>query len=408
MECWNSGIRGNWFAKGCHRFLNSIDKMNIAIKPLLRYFRTHYSIIPTFSPSRRGLWAGGQHSLRDARPCGLEANWDEAPGSCLQILDDSMSPPKSTPMIKQYLSIKDQYPDAILFYRMGDFYEMFFEDAHLASRALEITLTSRNKNDESPVPMCGVPHRAARSYIARLINKGYKVAVCDQIEDPAQAKGLVKRDVVRVITPGMIIEDELLDERSNNYVLAVKSKDGAIGIAFLDISTGTFRIAESKDPEAIIEEIRRISPREILLAESSKNDPELLPVTDVFTEISKSYLNDRAFEFKRSYERLTDQFKTVSLEGFGCENWKAGVCAAGAVVFYVRETQKQKLAHLTRIEAHRLDKYLMVDELSWQNLELSRNIRSGSRRATLIGCYRSYRHCHGSTPAGPMDALSPD
>ena len=296
-----------------------------------------------------------------------------------------MSPPKSTPMIKQYLSIKDQYPDTILFYRMGDFYEMFFEDAHLASRALEITLTSRNKNDESPVPMCGVPHRAARSYIARLINKGYKVAVCDQIEDPAQAKGLVKRDVVRVITPGMIIEDELLDERAHNYVLAVKRLDGAVGIAFLDISTGTFRVAESNDPAAIVEEIRRISPREILLAESSKNDPGLLPVTDVFTEISKSYLNDRAFEFKKSYERLTDQFQTVSLEGFGCENWKAGVCAAGAVVFYVRETQKQKLEHLTRIETHSLDKYLMVDELSWQNLELSRNIRSGSRRGTLIG-----------------------
>ena len=319
------------------------------------------------------------------QPNGLEANRDDAPGLCLQILDDSMSPPKSTPMIKQYLSIKDQYPDAILFYRMGDFYEMFFEDAHLASRALEITLTSRNKNDESPVPMCGVPHRAARSYIARLINKGYKVAVCDQVEDPAQAKGLVKRDVVRVITPGMIIEDELLDERSNNYVLSIKGKDGAIGIAFLDISTGTFRIAESKDPKAIIEEIQRISPREILLAESSKIDPELLPVTDVFSEISKSYLNDRAFEFKRSYERLTDQFKTLTLEGFGCENYKAGVCAAGAVVFYVRETQKQKLEHLTRIETHRLDNYLMVDELSWQNLELSRNIRSGSRRATLIG-----------------------
>lgn len=296
-----------------------------------------------------------------------------------------MSLPKSTPMVKQYLSIKDQYPDAILFYRMGDFYEMFFEDAHIASRALEITLTSRNKKDESPVPMCGVPHRAARSYIARLINKGYKVAVCDQIEDPATAKGLVKRDVVRVITPGMIIEDELLDKRSNNYVLSVKSKDGAIGIAFLDISTGTFRITESKDREAIMEEIQRISPREILLPESSKNDPEFLPITDILTEISISYLADRAFEFKSSYERLTDQFKTVTLEGFGCENWRAGICAAGAVVFYVGETQKQKLEHLSRIEIHRLDKYLMVDGLSWQNLELSRNIRSGSRRATLMG-----------------------
>jgi len=288
-------------------------------------------------------------------------------------------------MIKQYLAIKEQYPDTILFYRMGDFYEMFFEDAHIASRALEITLTSRNKNDESPVPMCGVPHRAAGSYIARLINKGYKVAVCDQIEDPAKAKGLVKRDVVRVVTPGMLIEDELLNERTNNYVLSVTSKNGKIGIAFLDISTGTFKVAESDDTRAVVEEIQRISPREVLLPESSKNDPGFNPIKEVLTEIAKSYLNDRAFEFKRSYERLTDQFKTVTLEGFGCENQKTGICAAGAVVFYVRETQKQKLAHLTRIEIHRFDRYLMIDELSWQNLELSRNIRSGSLRGTLIG-----------------------
>ncbi len=295
-----------------------------------------------------------------------------------------MSPPKSTPMIKQYLSIKEQYPDAILFYRMGDFYEMFFEDAQIASRALEITLTSRNKNAESPVPMCGVPHRAARGYIARLIDKGYKVAVCDQIEDPAKSDGLVKRDVVRVITPGMIIEDELLDERSNNYVLAIKCRDELTGLAFLDISTGAFRITESKDADVIIEEIQRISPSEILLPESSKADPDFLPIASILTETSLSYLDDREFEFKRSYERLTDQFKTISLEGFGCENWKAGICAAGAVVFYIRETQKQKLEHLTRLETHRLDTYLMVDELTWQNLELSSNIRTGSRRATLL------------------------
>ena len=287
-------------------------------------------------------------------------------------------------MINQYLSIKEQYPDAILFYRMGDFYEMFFEDAQIASRALEITLTSRNKNAESPVPMCGVPHHAARSYIARLIGKGYKVAVCDQIEDPAKADGLVKRDVVRVITPGMIIENELLDERSNNYVLAIKCRDELTGLAFLDISTGAFRITESKDTDVIIEEIQRISPSEILLPESSKADPDFLPIASILTETSLSYLDDREFEFKRSYERLTDQFKTISLEGFGCENWKAGICAAGAVVFYIRETQKQKLEHLTRLETHRLDTYLMVDELTWQNLELSSNIRTGSRRATLL------------------------
>ena len=296
-----------------------------------------------------------------------------------------MSPPKSTPMIKQYLSIKEQYPDTILFYRMGDFYEMFFEDAQLASRVLEITLTSRNKNEESPVPMCGVPHRAAQSYIARLIDNGYKVAVCDQIEDAAQAKGLVKRDVVRVITPGMVIENELLDARANNYVLAVSCKGDFYGIAYLDISTGDFRVTESKDSASIVDEIQRISPSEVLLSESAKKEPLYLPVMGVLAEVATSYLDTRAFEFRRSYERLTDQFKTLTLEGFGCETLQAGICAAGAVIYYVSETQKQKLAHLSRVETYGLDQYLLIDELSRQNLELTKNIRTGSRRATLLG-----------------------
>ena len=154
---------------------------------------------------------------------------------------------KKTPMIKQYLSIKEKYEDTILFYRMGDFYEMFFEDAEVASKALEITLTSRNKKDEFPIPMCGVPHKAARGYIARLIDQGYKVAICDQVEDPALAKGLVKREVVRVITPGMILDNELLDEKSDNYVLAMARNDDTAGLSYLDISTGVFRVTESHD-----------------------------------------------------------------------------------------------------------------------------------------------------------------
>jgi DNA mismatch repair protein MutS len=288
-------------------------------------------------------------------------------------------------MIQQYLSIKEQYPDTILFYRMGDFYEMFFEDAELASRVLEITLTSRNKNEASPVPMCGVPHRAAQSYIARLIDNGYKVAVCDQIEDAAQAKGLVKRDVVRVITPGMVIENELLDARTNNYVLAVSCKGDFHGIAYLDISTGDFRVTESKDSASIVEEIRRISPSEVLLSESAKEEALYLPVMGILEEVATSYLDNRAFEYRRSYERLTDQFKTLTLEGFGCETLQAGICAAGAVIYYVSETQKQKLAHLSRVETYWLEKYLLIDELSRQNLELTKNIRTGSRRATLLG-----------------------
>ena len=167
---------------------------------------------------------------------------------------------KKTPMIKQYLSIKEKYADTILFYRMGDFYEMFFEDAEVASKALEITLTSRNKKDENPIPMCGVPYKAAQGYIARLIGQGYKVAICDQVEDPALAKGLVKREVVRVITPGMILDNELLDEKSDNYVLALARNDDTAGLSYLDISTGVFRVTESSDMNSIVDEALRISP----------------------------------------------------------------------------------------------------------------------------------------------------
>jgi DNA mismatch repair protein MutS len=296
-----------------------------------------------------------------------------------------MSPPKLTPMIKQYLSVKEAYPDAILFYRMGDFFEMFFEDAQIASRILEITLTSRNKKDEFPVPMCGVPQRAVSGYIARLINHGYKVAICDQIEDPSTAKGLVKRDVVRVITPGMIIDDEFLDKRSHNFVLAVARDADFTGLSYLDISTGVFRITESNNLAAVIDEALRVAPSEVLLPESAKNDPQFESIRGVLKEKAITYLNDPAFNYQASYERLTDQFKTITLEGFGCEELIAGVKAAGALVLYVHETQKQKIKHFTRIETYSLENYLLVDELSCRNLELESNIRSGTRHGTLIG-----------------------
>jgi DNA mismatch repair protein MutS len=288
-------------------------------------------------------------------------------------------------MLKQYLSIKEEYPDTILFYRMGDFYEMFFEDAQVASRVLEITLTSRNKKDESPVPMCGVPHRAVSGYISRMIDHGYKVAVCDQVEDPATAKGLVKRDVVRVITPGMILDEAFLDRRSNNFVLAIARHADLFGLSYLDISTGVFRLAESGDLDAVIDESLRVSPSEVLLPESARTDPQMRIILEALNERSATYLADNAFEHKRCYSRLTEQFQTISLEGFGCEDMPAGVRAAGALVFYVRETQKQKIELLTRLETYALGQYLLVDDLSCRNLELEKNIRSGTRRGTLIG-----------------------
>jgi DNA mismatch repair protein MutS len=292
---------------------------------------------------------------------------------------------KKTPMIKQYLSIKEKYSDTILFYRMGDFYEMFFEDAEIASKALEITLTSRNKKDEFPVPMCGVPFKAARGYISRLIDQGYKVAICDQVEDPALAKGLVKREVVRVITPGMILDNELLDEKSDNYVLALARNDDTAGLSYLDISTGAFRVTESGDMDSIVDEALRISPSEVLLPESSKSDRFFSPVLNAMAERSITFISDTEFKFGSGRERLVDQFKTLSLEGFGCEHLKAGVRAAGALLFYIRETQKQKIEHLSRIESYSLSNYLIVDDISFRNLEISKNILTGSRQGTLLG-----------------------
>jgi len=295
-----------------------------------------------------------------------------------------MSNAKTTPMLQQYLAIKEKYQDAILFYRMGDFYEMFFEDAQTASKVLEITLTSRNKNDAVPVPMCGVPYRAAQAYMARLIENGYKVAICDQVEDPAQAKGLVKREVVRVVTPGMIVENELLEAKSNNFLLSLSVEREFIGLAYLDISTGTFRVAETTNQTKVIEEIGRILPREILLPADSRDLALVDRVQKVVASRAVNWLTDGAFDVQRGKQRLIDQFQTLTLEGFGCQHMKAGLGAAGALLHYVKETQKQTVSHLHGIESYSLEDHLIVDYLSRQNLELERNIRSGSKQGTLL------------------------
>ena len=295
-----------------------------------------------------------------------------------------MKSTKMTPMIKQYLSIKEAYPEAILFYRMGDFYEMFFDDAELASKILEITLTSRNKNDDVPVPMCGVPFRAAKGYIAKLVENGLKVAVCDQLEDPATAKGLVKRDVVRVITPGMIVEDEFLDQKTNNYILSLCFKNSVYGIAYIDISTGSFRVAESSEKEKIIEEIFRISPSEILLPKAMEDGPQFASILNAFSQKAISFQEDQLFSHAGSREMLLGHFKVFSLEGFGCETLNVAVSAAGGLLTYVNETQKQKLSHLTHIETYSLDQFLLIDDNSCKNLELLSNLRTGNRQGTLI------------------------
>jgi len=298
-------------------------------------------------------------------------------------------------MITQYLSIKGEYPDAILLYRMGDFYEMFFEDAEVASRALEITLTSRNKNDNKPIPMCGVPVRAVQGYIARLIEKGFKVALCDQVEDPAQAKGIVKREVVRVLTPGMILENDLLDRTSNNYVLAMAIHEQKVGLAYLDISTGTFRLTETEDRSIALDEALRVDPREILVPAFFETDAQWQELTAPFVERSLTHLDDNVFSYARAREHLMDLFHTLSLEGFGCEEMKAGIRAAGALVHYLKETQKQTVDHFAGIETYHLSGYMWVDDRSCRNLELAANLQSGSRQGTLLNVLDQTRTAMG-------------
>ncbi len=306
-----------------------------------------------------------------------------------------MGIPRPTPVMQQYLAVKREHPEAILFFRMGDFYEMFYEDAEIASRELEIALTSRNKNEESPVPMCGVPCRSASGYIARLIERGYKVALCDQMEEASAAKGLVRREVVRVITPGMILEEEFLDARAPNFLAAVVHTSGLWGLARLDLSTGEFRATESERLEAIADEARRIAPREILLPDSAKTDPRCGWVRKALPEAAFSHFEDRAFELSRARDYLTSHFGTLNLEGFGCAHQRAAVAAAGALLRYVTESQRQKTAHVTRLEPYALEDALILDEQSRRNLELVQSMRGGGRRGSLLAVID-----HTCTPMG--------
>ncbi len=296
-----------------------------------------------------------------------------------------MASPKKTPMLEQYLSIKKDHEDAILFFRMGDFFEMFFEDAKTAADVLDITLTSRHKADDIPIPMCGVPVRAAPGHISKLVDHGLKVAVCDQVEDASKSKGIVKREVTRIVTPGMVFDDEFLDEKTNNFIIAIGLTGKVYGLASLDISTGTFRITESKDIQLLLDEAKRMDAKEIVLPGSWEKTEAAQVVLLILDEVSPTYAGEKEFEFAKAKKLLLERLNTVTLEGFGCAHMKAAISAAGALLFYVKETQKQDIDHLTSIEAYTLGGFLNIDETSFRNLELHRNLRTGSRIGTLIG-----------------------
>ncbi len=283
-----------------------------------------------------------------------------------------------TPAMRQYLDIKKENGDAILFFRMGDFYEMFFDDARRASRVLGIALTSRDKSRD--IPMCGVPYHAAAAYIAKLVKEGYKVAVCEQVTDPKDSKGIVERAVSRVITPGIAFDSELLDPRANNFIAGAHVGPGSCGFSYMDVSTGEFRIAEFPSETALKDEIRRLRPLELVVAEEARGAFEAgdLGVKKLTT------LPMYDFDCGVAAGRLTEHFNTASLDGFGCAGLDGGVRAAGALLRYIKDTQRSVLAHVRKCTPYHTDDYLVLDHSTRRNLEITESIRSNGREGTLL------------------------
>ena len=281
-------------------------------------------------------------------------------------------------MVKQYLEVKEKYPDAILFYRMGDFYEMFFKDAIIASKILDITLTSRDKNKEDSIPLCGIPYHAASSYIQKLVDQGYKVAICEQMEEASKAKGIVRREVIRVITPGMVLEDDYLQPKANNFLMAISLGEERFGLAILDASTGDFLATEVNTAQSLLDEVMRTEPKEIIFPETAKEQAPAKHLMKAFPHALYSPLPPEVFDGERSRERL----KAFSL--LPPEGKNQALQAVGAILFYVEETQKVQPGHLSRLEFYQVQDYMVLDETTRKNLELFENLATRSRKGSLL------------------------
>ncbi|MCK4846027.1 MAG: DNA mismatch repair protein MutS [Deltaproteobacteria bacterium] len=286
-----------------------------------------------------------------------------------------------TPAMRQYLDIKNNHTDAIVFFRMGDFYEIFFDDARIAAKVMGIALTSRDK--EKKIPMCGIPYHAADIYIGKLIGAGHKVAVCEQIEDPAEAKGVIRRAVTRVVTPGTIQDDKLLSSKTNNYIAAVTwSKKGGAGLAYMDITTGDFKLTDLEGVSSLRDELRRINPSEVLMPEGSP----LVGVLEGLEEEFKNITQRSAYDFELDVAAgfLTSHFKVASLDGFGCGELTGGVASAGALLKYVSDMQKSSLEQIKPCSPYFPSSYLIMDYATRRNLEVIENARDRGRDSTLL------------------------
>jgi DNA mismatch repair protein MutS len=287
-----------------------------------------------------------------------------------------------TPMMEQYFGIKERYKYCLLFYRLGDFYELFYDDARIASRELDLVLTSRACGNGEKAPMCGVQFSHADKYIAKLIDKGYKVAICEQTEDPRKAKGLVKRDVIRVITPGTVLDSSILDEDKHNYIMSLFQNVDGYGVASCDVSTGDMQVIgiDIKEPNRVIDEIARLMPSEIIANEGFELKEQ---VENVFDKSVGSY-EERAFSYQNANICLCNHFATLNLAGFGIEGDRPCVCAGGALMSYLMDTQKNSLSHISNIRRYSYGKYMSLDISSRRNLELTETIRDKSKRGSLL------------------------
>jgi DNA mismatch repair protein MutS len=301
-----------------------------------------------------------------------------------------MTKQRETPLMTQYRKVKEKYPDMILLFRMGDFFETFENDAIIASKVLGITLTKRSNGAASDVPLAGFPHHALDNYLPKLVKAGYRVAVCEQLEDPKFAKGIVKRDVIEVVTPGAAFSDKLLNHKSNNFLACIYIKDNICGFAFCDVSTGEFAASEISDKN-ILEQIEIINPAEILVPKKNKDlILKLLNIVDSplaekeNRKFTVTKVDDWVFNTDYARELLTNQFGTHSLKGFGIDDMSEGVIAAGCIMNYLNETQKNKLEHIKKIYRYSYTDYIILDPSTKRNLEITASINEGGREGTLI------------------------
>ena len=289
-----------------------------------------------------------------------------------------------TPMMKQYMQTKEEYKDCILFYRLGDFYEMFFDDALTASKELEITLTGKNCGLEERAPMCGIPYHAVDSYLNRLVSKGYKVAICEQVEDPKTAKGIVKREVIRVVTPGTNLDTQGLDETKNNYIMCIVYMADRYGLSVADVTTGEYLVTELDSQTKLMDELYKFMPSEIVCNEAFYMSG--LDLDDLKNRLHMAIYSLEAWYFDDALcrETLQEHFKVASLEGIGLSDYECGMIASGALLKYLEETQKNSLSHMSRLTRYATGNYMVLDSATRRNLELVETLREKQKRGSLL------------------------